>query len=74
VSRKTRVTPGLIAKAKKVFKEAEKRSIIVGEGLNRAELRALERAELVRKMRTFGKAKYVGSAGTISYIWEWVGD
>lgn len=72
MSRKIRVTPELMEKAKKAFKKAERSSIISGEGLTRQELRALERKGCVRKMIIFGNTKYSDQTGSRSYIWQWI--
>ena len=72
VSRKIRVTPELMEKARKAFKEAERSGIRSEEGLTRRELRALERKGCVRKMVIFGDTKYSDQTGSRSYIWQWV--
>lgn len=69
-----KVTPELIEKAKKVFEKADKKGIIINEGLSRKELRALERKGKVRKMIIFGDRKYAESTGTQTYLWSWVGE
>ena len=74
MSKKARVNEYLVAKAVKAFAEVGGRSIISGQGLSRSELRALERAGMVRKMITFGKQKYSGITGAIVYRWQWIGD
>lgn len=72
MSKKIRVAPELIEKAKKAFEKAEKKGITSEEGLTRRELRALERKGCVRKMTIFGDTKYSDQTGSRSYIWQWV--
>jgi len=71
MSKKVKVDNGLIEKAKEVFEKAGGRGIFINEGLNRKELRALERRGYVRKITTFGKQKYSGVTGSIMYLWQW---
>ena len=72
MSKKARADENLIGKAERVFTASGGRSIIAGQGLSRSELRALERAGMVRKMITFGKQKYSGITGAIVYRWQWI--
>ena len=76
MSKKIRVTPELIERAKEVFKKASENivrdAVVSGEDLTRRELRALERKGYVRKMTIFGKTKYSDQTGSRSYIWQWV--
>ena len=72
MSKKIRVTPELIEKAKKAFKKAERSGIRSGEGLTRQELKALERKGCVHKMTIFGDTKYSDQTGSRSYIWQWI--
>jgi len=74
MSRKVKVTQELIDTARSVFKKANKKAILTGEGLTRAQLRALEREGYVRKMSTFGRSKWAGQAGALSYVWQWIRD
>jgi len=74
MSRKIRVTPELIEKARGVFERAKQKAIPTGEGLSRGELRALERRGKVRKMTVFGGTRWVGTSGALSYVWSWIGD
>ena len=74
MSKKVRVTQELIVKARRAFESSEKKGIIVGKGLNRSELRSLERKGLVRRMSTFGSTKFVNYRGSVSYLWFWIGD
>ena len=66
--KKIRVTPELTEQAKKVFNG--KAAIHAGEGLNRQELRALERKGFVRKVPTYVRSPFVGGGSTIKYIWK----
>lgn len=68
---KARLTLELVAKAKKVFETSVTKTIRVGEGLSRKELRLLERRGFVRKMEVFGKRKFANRKPTMSYVWEW---
>ena len=64
----------VIEKALKVFRNLKgKKTILIGEGLTRKELRILERKGLVRKMTIYGTRKYKNITPTIGYCWEWVG-
>ena len=70
MSKKIKVTPQLIQKAKDVFEKAKKSSIKANEGLTRAELRALERKGIVEKIPIFGQRKFTDSSPSMSYIWS----
>jgi len=78
LSKKIRVTPELVEKAKKIFEEVfektKKKTIIANKGLSRGELRALERKGYVRKMIVFGDRRYTDSTGSQQYVWSWIGD
>ncbi len=74
MSKKIRLTQELIDTARSVFKNANKKNIITGEGLTRAQLRVLEREGYVRKMSTFGRSKFAGQTGAVKYVWSWVKD
>ncbi len=74
MSRKVRVTPGLIEEARAVFKNANKKNILANEGLTRGQLKALERKGYVRKMSAFGRSKWAGQTGALTYVWSWVED
>jgi len=75
LSKKIRVTPELVEKARKIFEKAkkEKKAVTTTNGLSRTEMRALERKGYVRKMSIFGAVRYAGSRGGLSYVWSWVG-
>ena len=62
-----KVTEGLIRRAEEVI---GKGSIRTNEGIHRRELRALERAGIVKKSKVFGKRKFVGYNPQMQYIWE----
>ena len=78
LSKKIRVTPELVEKAKKffeeVFEKTKKKTIVANRGLSRGELRALERKGYVRKMIIFGDRRYTESTGSQQYVWSWTGD
>ena len=59
---KIRVTPELIAKAKKCFSAKGEKGVKVNEGLTRSELRALERKGLVEKQVFFSERKWANVA------------
>ncbi len=62
----------LTEKAKQVFKDCGKDSILTGEGLTRKELRKLERLGIVKKLETYKDRKYTTSAPCMIYAWELV--
>jgi len=68
--KKCRVTNELIEKAEKVFKAASVQFISVDRGLDRRELRALERAGIVEKMPTFKKRKYSNVNPPMAYVYR----
>ena len=68
--KKCRITNELLAKAEKVFKAAAAQFIPVDQGLNRRELRALERAGIVEKMPTFKKRKYSNVNPPMAYVYR----
>lgn len=70
MSRKIRMTDGLIKKVEEVFAKTEKKTIVGGEGLTRRELRALERRGVVERIRTHQVAKYVGETGAMVYAYR----
>lgn len=72
--KKIRITPEFKEKARKVFEEAEKRTISTNDGLSRQELRTLERKGLVERMPIFGDRVYNTVAPTKSFIWRWKGE
>jgi len=74
VSKKIKVTQELIDTARAVFKNSGKKNILAGEGLTRGELKALERKGYVRKMSAFGRSKWAGQTGALTYVWSWVED
>jgi len=71
MSKKVKVDNELIERAREIFKKAGGRGILTNEGLSRKELRALEREGFVRKITIFGKQKYSGVTGSITYLWQW---
>jgi len=76
LSKKIRVTPELVEKARKIFEKAkkEKKAVTTTSDLSRTEMRALERKGYVRKMSIFGAARYAGGTGGLSYVWSWIGE
>ena len=62
---KIKVTPELIEKAIYIFKTSKKGIILIGQGLSRQELRALEREGTVRKQ----PAKLKGT-GQVHNAWQ----
>ena len=67
---KQRLTNELIARAEEVFAKAGKEFIPVNVGLNRKELRALERAGIVEKMPSFKTRKYRNVNPSMTYVYR----
>jgi len=74
VSKKIRVTPEFVARARKIFEraKAEKRPVKSNVELSRSELKVLERKGYVRRMIVFGDKKYIGSTGSQQCVWNWI--
>lgn len=62
-----KITPELLERASKAI---GKGSIRTNEGLSRKELRALERAGIVKKFKVFAERVFTGSNPAMHYIWE----
>jgi len=64
-----KITPELLERAAKTI---GKGSIRTNEGVSRKELRALERAGIVKKSKVFARKVFTGSNPAMHYIWEMV--
>jgi len=72
MTKKIRITPELIEKAKLAFSASKSKYIKLSDlGLTRGEIRALERKELVDSMKVFGDRKFSATAPSMHYVWRW---
>lgn len=72
MAKKIKVTPELIEKAKLAFSVSKSKYTKLSElGLTRAEIRALERKELVDNMKVYGERKFSSTAPSMFYVWRW---
>jgi len=72
LSRKVEVTQELIERAKSTFSDSKTRFTPLSKlDLTRAEIRALEKKNLVEKMRMFADRKFTNTTPSMYYVWRW---
>lgn len=67
---KIKMTQSLIDKAYEAFRRSGNEMILTNQGLNRTELRMLEKTGIIEKVRLMGKRKYVDSSYQVLYGWK----
>ena len=68
MSSKIRNTPELMKKFERAFEV--KKTIVAGDILSRAELRKLQRMDLVERLGMYHRSKWVGVSGSVQYVWR----